>query len=132
MSKVKQFSLIIFSVFLLALIIEAFNFFVTKWWIFKNTLAFVNTLILWMILGTILGLLRVIGKIKIIGPAFAVWGVFIETVNLNYLQFWEFTSELAMIGTYFGWIFLGLAFSFLVYFTKLFHRLEKWLGIELI
>ncbi|MFB6216442.1 MAG: hypothetical protein ABEJ72_05690 [Candidatus Aenigmatarchaeota archaeon] len=117
--KWKELGFMTFQVFLFALIIEAFNFVVLDWWYFvalPKMTAFLNTLLLWIVLGMIIGFLRVFERERLMGIVFAAWGVTIETINLNYFHFWRFPSYGGKIGTYIGWIAIGSIILYAYFF----------------
>jgi len=126
LEKVKKMIISISLIFSLALVIEAFNLWVIEWWEFQSSLALGKTLLIWIILGTIIGSLNVWEKEKAIGPIIAIWGVFIETINIYFLNLWTFPSKLTMAGTYIVWILLGL----LVYLNQEMKISEKILEIK--
>lgn len=121
MGKGKRIIISILLVFLLALIIEAINLWVIKWWMFSSNLTLGKTLLLWIVLGSIIGILNAFEKEKLVGLFFASWGILIETINLYFLNFWNFTSDLTMIGTYLVWVLMGLS----LYIIQKFYSIEK-------
>lgn len=108
MSGEKRYVFFILVTFTAALVVEAVNFWIVKWWMFQSIGAFGKTLLLWIILGMLLGTLSYFEKAKLVGPTFATWGVIIETINLYHFGFWEFTSKWGMIGTYVVWVLTGI------------------------
>ncbi|MHA1438415.1 MAG: DUF362 domain-containing protein [Promethearchaeota archaeon] len=113
--KNRRFVFIVFITLLFALIIEMINVFAIKWWIYSHSWTFTVIMIIWLLLGIILAFLNRIDKKQAAGPAFAIWGLIIETLNLLFFNIWAFTSFIALIGTYIVWIIFG----FLIYFAQI-------------